>query len=219
VTDWPETFAELIAVQEALAEEHPERWEPSADASVAGCFVCFDCDDPGGAGDQAWAAAATRGETATATGAAQGAYKPGLLALRAGPVLEQAVRNLKHPPDVLIADATGRDHPRRAGLALHLGARLGIPTIGVTHRTLRAHGDWPQPERGAHSPLVLDGEVVGAWLRVQPTARPIAVHAAWCTDARTAVEIVMRVASKVRTPEPLRAARRAARLQRARATS
>jgi deoxyribonuclease V len=130
-------------------------------------------------------------------------------------VLEQAVKNLHAPPDVLIVDATGRDHPRRAGLALHLGKQLGIPTIGVTHRTLIAHGEWPGAERGAHEPILLDGEIVGAWLRIQPQARPIAVHAGWCTDAEAAVEVVLSVASKVRTPEPLRQARRAARLSRA----
>ncbi len=104
------------------------------------------------------------------------------------------MRALEDPPDVLIADATGRDHPRRAGLAVHLGAVLGIPTIGVTHRTLEAEGEWPEAERGAHAPLMLDGEVVGAWLRIQPRARPIAVHAGWRTDAETAAAVVMSVA-------------------------
>ncbi len=146
-----------------------------------------------------------------------GEYRPGLLALRAGPVLAAAVLALDDAPDVLIADATGRDHPRRAGLAVHLGAILGIPTIGVTHRTLEAEGEWPEAERGAHAPLVLDGEVVGAWLRIQPQARPIAVHAGWRTDPETATALVMSVASRVRTPEPLRQARRQARLARARA--
>jgi deoxyribonuclease V len=220
VPEWPDTPDALVAVQTELSHECPELWHPYDGARVAGCFVCFESDEPGpgGAGDMAWAAAAIdKHEIATATGKASGAYKPGLLALRAGPVLEQAVNNLPHPPDVLIVDATGRDHPRRAGLALHLGAQLEIPTIGVTHRTLIATGEWPDAERGAHEPITLDGETVGAWLRIQPQARPIAVHAGWCTDPDTAVEVVLSVASKVRTPEPLRQARRAARLSRAKA--
>lgn len=217
--EWPDTVADLIAAQTALAQLDPPAWTAPEHPRVAGCFVCFPSDEPGpgGAGDMAWAAAAVPPEYATASGITAADYRPGLLALRAGPILEQAVRSLPTPPDVLIVDATGRDHPRRAGLAVHLGAQLDLPTIGVTHRTLRATGEWPTPERGAHSPLTLEGEIVGAWLRIQPTARPIAVHAGWRTDAQTAVEIVMSVASKVRTPEPLRQARRLARLERARA--
>jgi deoxyribonuclease V len=186
---------------------------------VAGCFVCFADDD---AVAPAWAAAALLAPgrdpvTATVAGRTNGPYRPGLLALRAGPALEEAVRALPEAPDVLIADATGRDHPRRAGLAVHLGQVLDVPTVGVTHRTLLAHGAEPARERGAHAPLTLHGEHVGEWLRVQPRARPIAVHAAWRTDPATAVEVVMGAASRVRTPEPLRQARRLARLARAQA--
>src|SRR5439155_270280 len=70
---------------------------------------------------------------------------PGLLALREGSMLAAAVEALEARPDVLLVDATGRDHPRRAGLALHLGAVLDVPTIGVTHRPLRATGPEPGP--------------------------------------------------------------------------
>lgn len=148
-------------------------------------------------------------------GAAGAPYEPGLLALREGAQLEAAVRGLPQPPDVLLVDGTGRDHPRRAGLALHLGAVLGLPTIGVTHRPLVAAGDWPPDERGARRPLLLDGELVGYWLRTREGTRPLAVHAAWRTDADTAAEVVLAV-SRVRTPEPLRDARRRAREARAR---
>jgi deoxyribonuclease V len=192
---WPQPIEDLIAAQNQLAQRQPGSWAPPDDPLVAGCFVCFSSAD-----DRAFAAAATPRETATATGVPRGTYRPGLLALRAGPLLEQAVRGLPTRPDVVIADATGRDHPRRAGLALHLGAQLELPTVGVTHRALLATGDWPAEARGATSPLTIDGEVVGAWLRVQPCARPIAVHAAWRTDPQTAVEIVLRVARTVRTP-------------------
>ena len=79
----------------------------------------------------------------TISGLAGGPYLPALLALREGPLLEQAVRALPIVPEVLIVNATGRDHPRRAGLALHLGAVLGLPTVGVTTRPLVAQGAWP----------------------------------------------------------------------------
>jgi len=189
---------------------------------TAGCFVCFEPGTGGVKGEPAWAAAALmRGKkgllaTAIARGEAGWHYVPGLLALREGPLLEAAVRALDAVPDVLLADATGRDHPRRAGLALHLGAVLDVPTVGVTHRPLLAAGDWPAGEPGARSPLVLDGEVVGAWLRVRRGARPLAVHAAWRTDADTAVAVVLAACGRVRTPAPLRRARQAARRARAR---
>jgi deoxyribonuclease V len=212
VGGWPTEAEELMALQRELAQERPAPWHPGGAPRVGGCFAVFPADG------SAVGAAVLAGDTATAVGEAGAAYRPGLLALRAGPVLEAAVRALPEPPDVLIVDATGRDHPRRAGLAVQLGSMLGMPTIGVTHRTLLAGGDWPAAERGAHSRLELEGEEVGAWLRIMPRARPIAVHAAWRTDPETAVEVVMAIARKVRTPEPLREARRAARIARATTT-
>jgi deoxyribonuclease V len=146
-----------------------------------------------------------------AGGEACAPYMPGLLVLREGPLLEAAVRALPEPPEVLLVDATGRDHPRRAGLALHLGAVLGIPTVGVTHRPLLAEGHWPADERGARSPLVLEDEVVGYWLRTRPGTRPLACHAAWRTDPETAADVVLALTGQLRTPEPLRQARTAAR--------
>jgi deoxyribonuclease V len=148
-------------------------------------------------------------------GRAGGPYRPGLLALREGPLLEQAVKALTAPVDVILVNATGLDHPRHAGLALHLGSVLDLPTVGVTHRPLLAHGDWPGDERGASRPLILDGQVVGAWLRTRTGARPLAVHAAWRTDAKTAIEVVLAAGGSARTPRPLRTARRAARRARA----
>jgi deoxyribonuclease V len=143
------------------------------------------------------------------------AYEAGLLALREGPVLEAAVRALAEPPDLLLVNATGRDHPRRAGLALHLGSVLGLPTVGVTHRPLLATGAWPPDEAGARAPLRLDDELVGYWVRTRRGTRPLAVHAAWRTDPETAVEIVLAAVVRARTPEPLRLAREAARSARA----
>jgi deoxyribonuclease V len=132
-------------------------------------------------------------------------------------LLESAVRALPEAPEVLIVNATGRDHPRRAGLALHLGHTLGLPSIGVTHRLLGASGPWPPDERGGRSPVTLDGETVGAWLRTKPGTRPLAVHPGWRTDLDTAAELVLALTGQRRTPEPLRLARSVARAARARA--
>jgi deoxyribonuclease V len=123
------------------------------------------------------------------------------------------VRRLSVRPDVVLVDATGQDHPRRAGLACQLGAELGLPTVGVTHRPLLAAGAWPADERGAVSPLTLDGAVVALWVRTRPGRRPLAVHAGWRTDPYTAAGVVLAV-TRQRTPLPLREARRLARTDR-----
>jgi len=214
---WPQTAEELVQVQHALATAGLPPWEPTGGVEIGGCFVCFERGPagPGRAGDRGWAGAALlSGAVAVAEGRAGAAYEAGLLALREGRLLEEAVRRLPRLPDVLLVNATGRDHPRRAGLALHLGAVLGVPTVGVTHRPLLGVGDWPDDESAARTPLTLEGEVVGAWLRTRRRARPVAVHAAWRTDAETALAVVEASLRNKRTPEPLRLARTVARIAR-----
>jgi deoxyribonuclease V len=222
-TDWPITEEALVAVQRQLAAELPEPWRAPAGArSVGGCFVCFERGriGPGAAGDRGWAAATVLVDhdgagVAVVAGRASAPYVPGLLAMRDGPLLEAAVRRLPASSDVLLVNATGRDHPRRAGLALHLGARLELPTIGVTSATLIARGDWPAEGPGAVSLLHIGDEVVGCWLRVRRGVRPLAIHPGWRTDVDTAVAVVMAATRGALTPEPLRQARRAAREARA----
>jgi deoxyribonuclease V len=216
VPAWPQTREELIEEQKRLAALEPERWRIDTDAQIGGVFVCFARGEsgPGHAGDPGWAAASVGRETAVVSGYAGAGYEPGLLALREGVLLDDAMRALPALPDVLLVNATGRDHPRRAGLALQLGAVLELPTVGVTHRPLVAEGEWPDNVRGARTPLVLNGELVGYWLRTRARTRPLAVHAAWRTDPHTAAEVVLSV-SRARTPEPLRRARRRAREARA----
>jgi len=213
---WPRTREELIEEQELLATLEPAPWLFEQGAGVGGVFVCFarGGSGPGQTGDPAWAAASVGREAAVVPGHAGAPYEPGLLARREGALLEAAVRALPQPPGVLLVDATGRDHPQRAGLALHLGAVLDLPTVGVTHRPLVAEGEWPPDERGARSPLTVDGELVGDWLRTRAGTRPLAVHAAWRTDPETAAEVVL-ATCRARTPEPLRQARRRAREARA----
>lgn len=213
---WPRSGEELIALQVELAAAAPPPFHADEARAIAGCFVCSARGNAGtGArGDPLWAAAACGADVAVTTGEAGGPYEAGALALREGALLETAVRGLSTRADVLLVDATGRDHPRRAGLALHLGAVLDMPTVGVTHRPLVAAGEWPPNARGARSPLLLAGKVVGYWVRTRRGARPLAVHAAWRTNPEQAVEIVL-ASSRRRTPEPLRRARQAARRARA----
>jgi deoxyribonuclease V len=213
----PPPHQEVLEEQAALAAATPPPWRLLPGAVVGGCFICFERgrSGPGRRGDPGWAAAAVEETTTAVAGKAGAPYEPGLLVLREGALLEAAAKALPRRPDVLLVNATGRDHPRRAGLALHLGAILGLPTVGVTHRTLVASGDWPDDERGAMAQLMLAGDLVGYWVRTKRGCRPLAVHAAWRTDAQTGVEAVLASVQAARTPEPLRRARAAARVARA----
>jgi deoxyribonuclease V len=221
---WPATVEELVDAQLRLAGTDRPRWRPSEFNAlrVASAWVCFarNASGAGAARDPAWAAAVMMCgqrviERAIVRGAAVSSYLPGLLGLRIGSLLCETLGRLARSLDVLLVDATGRDHPRRAGLALQLGAVLGQPSVGVTNRVLVADGAWPEDKAGAVAPLLLDGETVGFWLRSRAGARPIAVHAGWCTDPDTALAVVMACTGRVRTPDPLRQARWVARQARA----
>jgi deoxyribonuclease V len=144
------------------------------------------------------------------------AYRPGLLARREGPLLAAAVAALGERPEVLLVDASGIDHPRRAGLAVHLGAVSGLPTVGVTRRPLVASGAAPELRRGAISPLDLDGRCVGYWVCTRTGARALVAHAGWQTSPEGAAQIVLATSTPAaRTPVPLQEARRVAREARA----
>lgn len=222
---WPVDPDALDAEQLRMAAVRQAPWTmPAGGIAVAGCFLAFARGEqgPGRPGDRGWVAAAVvdcaTGRTLASSClpcVAGASYEAGRLALREGPSLEEAVAGLDVAPDIVMVDATGRDHPRRAGLALHLGAMLGLPSIGVTHRPLIAAGQQPGVRRGATSPLLIDGEVVGAWVRTQVGIRPLAVHAGWQTDVATAVDITLACTGQARTPEPLRRARTVARAARA----
>jgi deoxyribonuclease V len=205
-----------------LAASSPPMWSPGPGPLViGGVFVAFARGEqgPGRAGDRAVVGAAATEDTeplasVVVDGRAMAPYHPGVLAAREGALLEAAARALGDDGvelDVLLVDATGRDHPRRAGLALHLGEVLGLPTVGVTHRPLLACGLEPAGEVGSWTELTLDGDVVGRWVRTRPGVRPLAVHSAWRTDPATAMTVVLRATATARTPEPLRLARTAAR--------
>ena len=222
----PASGDQLVRLQEALGQLSPAEWRPEdGPLRLGGCFIAFQrgLSGPGAQGDLAWAAAVIvrDGRLLASTvveGHAGAAYKPGLLFLRSGPLLIAAVRGLPERPRVLFVNATGLDHPRRSGLALHLGAVLGCPTVGVTNRPLCSEGPWPAETKGSCSPLLAHGEAVGYWVRTLRGVRPVAAHAAWRTNIETAAALVMAASEQARTPEPLRLAREAARAARAAAS-
>lgn len=219
---WPADAEALEHLQRELGAAAPEPWRPATSRLlVGGVWVCFQrgLTGPGAAGDPAWAGAVVLAEgrvvgQRVVPGVATAPYAPGLLALRTGPLMEEVVRGLATPPDVVLLDASGRDHPRRAGLAVHLGAVLDLPTVGVTHRPLVGEGEWPRDSRGATSALRIGDEVVAAWVRTREGTRPLVVHPGWRVGLTTAVGLVESVTRGRRTPEPLRAARRLARTAR-----
>ncbi len=217
---WPTDHEALEREQLRIAALAPRPWAFEPGARVGGCFVCF-AEDPeallSGA-EPVWAAAATfeagrRLAAIVVEGSTAARYEPGMMALRAGPQLERAVADLSVRPDVLLVNATGRDHPRRAGLALHLGFVLGLPTVGVTDRALLAvHRHRGVAARVAgEGVLVLDGREVAALFQVVAANRGVWAHAAWRTDVATALAVVRSVTGPARTPAPLREARRMAR--------
>jgi deoxyribonuclease V len=220
---WPSDAGALIALQRQISRRSAEPWTPPlGPLLVGGCWVCFPrgLTGPGKAGDRAWAVAVVlRGvevvDQNVRLGEAAAPYVPGLLAARIGGVFETAVRGLAVPPEVLLVDATGSDHPRRAGLAIHLGAVLELPTIGVTHRPLTGEGDWPADRRGATSHVRIGDDVVASWVRTRPGTRPVVVHPGWRVGLDDAVGLVLQLTPRRRTPEPLRLARSLARRARA----
>ncbi len=145
------------------------------------------------------------------TGRATAPYVPGLLAGREGPLLAAALYGLDVRPDVVLVDASGRDHPRGAGLAVHLGAATGLPTVGITRRPLLATGAPPELRRGAISALRIADRCVAFWVCTRSGVRPLVAHAGWRTSPETAARLALEASTPAaRTPVPLQEARRVA---------
>ncbi len=133
-------------------------------------------------------------------------YVPGLLSFRETPAILAALRRLRLEPDALICDAHGFAHPRRFGLACHVGVLCELPTIGCAKsRLIGAHPD-PGAQRGARAALRDAGELVGYVLRTQDGVRPVYVSVGHRIDLPTATRVVLACAVRFRLPEPTRLA-------------
>jgi deoxyribonuclease V len=139
-------------------------------------------------------------------GAARFPYVPGLLSFREGPLALSALERVQTRPDVLMFDGQGYAHPRRLGLASHLGVYLDMPSIGVAKSRLVGTYAEPGPNIGDRSPLVHRGETVGVVLRTKPRTNPLFVSAGHKLDLETAVAVVLRSLRGYRLPEPTRLA-------------
>ncbi|MGQ4273322.1 deoxyribonuclease V [Terrihabitans sp. B22-R8] len=137
-------------------------------------------------------------------------YVPGLLSYREGPVLQEAFERLRHVPDVFIFDGTGYLHPRRIGIACHMGLWLGVPTIANAKNRLCGSHDEVGSERGAWQPVKHRGEIIGAALRTRPGCKPVFVSPGHLSDLAGTIALIMACAPKYRLPEPIRRAHKAA---------
>lgn len=135
-------------------------------------------------------------------------YVPGLLSFREAPPVLDALARLRARPDLLIFDGQGYAHPRRLGLAAHLGVYLDMPSIGCAKSRLIGRYQEPGPNTGDRSPLMDHGEVVGAVVRTKPRTNPLFVSIGHKIDLETAVEVVLRCLRGYRLPEPTRLADR-----------
>ncbi|MFD0637058.1 endonuclease V [Catenulispora yoronensis] len=133
-------------------------------------------------------------------------YVPGLLAFRELPALIAALAELTVEPDVLVCDGYGIAHPRRFGLACHLGVLSGKPTLGVAKTAFVGQFAEPGDRRGEASELVHDGAVVGAALRTQYATKPIFVSPGHLVTVEDATRLALRLAPKYRLPETTRLA-------------
>lgn len=133
-------------------------------------------------------------------------YVPGLLSFRELPAVLDAVGKLSAVPDLWLCDGQGIAHPRRFGIACHLGVLLDVPTIGVGKSRLVGEHQQPGLRRGDWTPLVDHGERVGAVLRTRDSTRPLYVSTGHRVALHTAVSWVLRCAPRYRLPETTRRA-------------
>lgn len=133
-------------------------------------------------------------------------YVPGFLSFREVPAMAAALALLPVPPDLVVVDGQGIAHPRRLGLASHLGVMTGLPTIGVAKSRLVGRYEEPGPERGAASPMFHRKEMVGVALRTRAGTRPVFVSPGHRVGMDTAVKLVLRFTPKWRLSEPIRLA-------------
>ena len=133
-------------------------------------------------------------------------YIPGLLSFREIPPLLTAWKQVRTRPDVIIVDGQGIAHPRRLGIASHLGLVLDVPTVGCAKSRLCGENDEPGRKRGSWTPLVHKEETVGAALRTRDGCNVVYVSTGHRVGLPSAISVVLACAPRYRLPEPQRLA-------------
>ena len=135
-------------------------------------------------------------------------YIPGLLSFRESPAILEAFEKLKHPPDLLIIDGHGIAHPRRFGIACHIGLLLDIPSIGCAKTLLVGEYDEPHSQQGRFSYLFDQGEIIGVVLRTRSHVKPLFVSIGHRVDLQDCIHYVLTCCRGFRLPETTRRADR-----------
>ncbi len=134
-------------------------------------------------------------------------YIPGLLSFREGEVILAAYEKLQRTPDVLIFDGQGQAHPRRLGIAAHIGLWLECPTVGCGKSRLTGWHEEPGQEKGDFEPLYArNGDVIGIVLRTRTGVKPVYVSPGHLCDLDSARRLIMACVTRYRLPEPIRQA-------------
>jgi deoxyribonuclease V len=204
----PRDEAEAVAMQTELAGCVVAADDDTPIETVAGLDIAYDKH-----GDTAIATAVVlrRGDLevldeSIVQGTSDFPYVPGLLAFRELPLLLKAIEALSVTPDLYVCDGYGLTHPRRFGLACHLGVVLDAPAIGVAKNPPHLPVQAPGPERGSWTAITASGETVGCALRTQDGVKPVYVSVGHRRTLATARDLVLELAPAYRLPEPIRAA-------------
>jgi deoxyribonuclease V len=203
---WPSTPAEAIALQEELRGLVDSTDVDNRPRYVGGLDVAYD-------GDRLAAAVVVLDwdtlaevDRAVVLGETTFPYVPGLFAFREVPGLMDALERLTTTPDLLVCDGQGLAHPRRFGLACHLGVLTGLPAIGAAKTAFVGTHAEPGSARGSSADLIVDNAVVGAVVRTQDGVKPIYVSVGHRVSLSTAVRHVLHLSPRYRLPETTRAA-------------
>ena len=214
--DWPTTPADAVELQRQLAGRVDTSAPLGSFDLIAGCDIAYATDT-----DRLFAAVVVLRsadlsvvEERVVTAEATFPYVPGLLSFREVPPLLTAFRELRHTPDVVMLDGQGIAHPRRFGLACHLGLWLGLPCLGCAKSWLVGDYAEPGPGAGDTSPLTIGTEQVGVVFRSAAGAKPVFVSPGHLIDVESAVTVVRATLSGYRHPTPTREAHMAANARR-----
>jgi deoxyribonuclease V len=207
--DWSMNFREAVALQRELAGRVLlADCLPRPLRTVAGVDVSYEKH-----GDLFFAAVVVLSfpelepmEEAFAVGRVTFPYIPGLLSFRELPVVLDAFRNLRTVPDAVLVDGQGIAHPRRLGIASHLGLWLELATVGCAKSRLCGEHPPPGDRRGDQVPLTLDGERIGTVLTTRDRVKPLFVSPGHKTDIAAAAELTLDCTRRYRMPEPTRLA-------------